>query len=156
MIATKIKLYLDEVGVPYEVLHHDTTYTAMETAAEQHIPGKQVVKSVLIKINRQFALCILKAIQFIDFEQLQKFTKTKDIELAMEADIVRIFPDYEVGAETPFGHLHGLKVYMDKSLQDNDYIFFNGGSHTDMIKMKMLDYIRLENPTVTTFAKLHT
>jgi Ala-tRNA(Pro) deacylase len=152
-LAMKIKSYLQEVKIPYEVLHHSVTYTASETAAEQHIPGEQLIKSVLIKANGQFALCVLEANQLINFEQLQKIIKTEDVQLATEMDIARIFPDYDIGAETPFGHLHGLRVYMEKSLQNLEHIFFNGGTHTDLIKMKTKDYIQLENPQIASFGE---
>jgi Ala-tRNA(Pro) deacylase len=93
-------------------------------------------------------MCVLPAIHLIDFEKLKKATGDSNPILADEEEISKLFPDYDVGAEPPFGHLYGLKVYADKALEEDEEIVFNAGSHTDVIKMKFADYKRLANPVI--------
>ncbi|MGA8165297.1 MAG: YbaK/EbsC family protein [Waddliaceae bacterium] len=147
-ISPKVKAFLDEQNVEYEIAEHPIAYTAMEVAGSQHIPGKQMVKSVIIKSNGEFVMCVLPAIHLIDFEKLKSVTGEKAIKLANEEEIALLFPDYEVGAEPPFGQLYGLKVYADKILEEDREIVFNAGTHTDVVKMKFSDYKRLVNPIV--------
>lgn len=147
-ISPKVKAFLDDQNVDYEIAEHPIAYTAMEVAGSQHIPGKQMVKSVIIKANAEFVMCVLPAIHLIDFEKLKSVTGEEKIKLANEQEIALLFPDYEVGAEPPFGQLYGLKVYADKILEEDHEIFFNAGTHTDVVKMTFTDYKRLVNPII--------
>ncbi len=145
-ISPKIKNYLEKEKVSYQVLEHSLAYTAMEIAGSQHIPGRQVIKSVIVKSNGSFIMCVLPAIHYLDMDKLKAATGKKNLEMATEDDLTKLFPDYEVGAEPPFGHLYGLKVFADKILEEDEEIVFNAGTHTDMIKIKLKDYIRLAKP----------
>lgn len=147
-ISKKIKDYLEKEQIEYETSAHALAYTAAEVAGTQHIPGKQMVKSVIVKANDSFLMCVLPAIHLVDFEKLKKVTGSQNLSLASEGDLVQLFPEYEVGAEPPFGHLYGLKVYSDKLLEEDQEIVFNAGTHTDVIKIRYADFKRLVNPVV--------
>lgn len=145
-VTHKLKAYLDREKIDYQVLEHSVAYTAMEIAGSQHVPGRQVVKSVIVKINQKFLMCILPAIHYIDLYKLQEILKTREINLASEQEISKLFPEFEVGAEPPFGNLYNMPIYADKTLEVDEDIVFNAGTHTDMIKMKWNDYARLAKP----------
>lgn len=147
-VSQKIKAYLDKENVGYQVLEHSLAYTAMEIAGSQHVPGRQVIKTVIVKADNKFVMCVLPAIHYIDLYKLQDILKTKNVQLATEEEISKLFPEYEVGAEPPFGHLYNLPVYADKVLEVDEDIVFNAGTHTDMIKIKWKDYQRLSRPTI--------
>ena len=150
-VSAKIKELLDKQHIGYQILEHSIAYTAMEIAGAQHVPGKQLIKSVIVKADGQYLMCVLPAIHLIDFDKLKKVTGAKKIELAKEKDIQKLFPEYEVGAEPPFGQLYGLYVYVDKLLQENEEIVFNAGTHTDMIKIKWKDFEKLTKPRLADF-----
>lgn len=147
-ISPKIKEYLEKEGISYEIAKHTLAYTASEIAGTQHVPGKQMIKSVIVKNNGDFFMCVLPAIHLVDFEKLKIVIGSDDLQLADENEISSIFPDYEAGAEPPFGHLYNLKVYVDKILEEDKDIVFNAGTHTDVIKMAFADFQRLANPTI--------
>jgi Ala-tRNA(Pro) deacylase len=145
-VVHKLKAYLDRENIDYQILEHSLAYTAMEIAGSQHVPGRQVVKSVIVKAENKFIMCILPAIHYIDLYKLQDILKTKEISLASEQEISKLFPEFEMGAEPPFGNLYNLPIYADKALEVDEGIVFNAGTHTDMIKMKWSDYARLAKP----------
>ena len=147
-ISTKIKEYLEKEGVQFEVAEHPLAYTATEVAGSQHVPGKQMVKSVIVKTGGNFLMCVLPAIHLVDFEKLKKIIGSEELKLADESELEELFPDYELGAEPPFGHLYGLKVYAEKLLDEDEEIVFNAGTHTDVVKMRYDDFKRLVNPTI--------
>lgn len=147
-IAPNLKKYLDKERVPYQILQHSEAYTASEIAGSQHVPGIQMLKSVLVKADGQFVLCVLPAIRLIDFDKLKKIIKSKNLDLANENEIAKLFPEYEVGAEPPFGNLYGLQVVADKSMEENDEILFNAGTHIDIVKIKLKDFLRLTQPKI--------
>jgi Ala-tRNA(Pro) deacylase len=150
-IAEKLRELLENEKVNYQIMQHSVAYTASEIAGAQHIPGKQVIKAVLIKSDNQYVLCVLPSVEWVDFEKLKRVLGSKEIKLASEAEIAKLFPDYEVGAEPPFAE--GIKIFVDKNLEGNDEIVFNAGTHTDMVKVKYKDFARLAKPTVADFGK---
>lgn len=147
-VTLKIKDYLEKEHIGYQTLEHDTAFTAQEIAGAQHIPGREFVKSVIVAADGQFVMCVLPAIHRIDFDKLKRVLGASDVHLADEAQLAELFPEYEVGAEPPFGQPFGLKVYADKILEENEEIAFNAGTHTDSIRIKFKDFIRLAKPTL--------
>lgn len=145
-ISDKITAYLKKNQVVFEILEHPLAYTAMEIAGSQHIPGRQMIKSVIVKGDGKFFMCVLPAIHYIDLFKLKDILHTKHVDIASETEIAQLFPDFDVGAEPPFGHLYNLPVYADKLLEEDEHILFNAGTHTEMIKMKWRDYKKLVNP----------
>lgn len=152
-ISAKLKKYLDSNKVKYKALKHKLAYTAQEIAAAQDVPGKQVVKSVLVKTDKAFVLAALSAIQLIDLKKLKSVLKCKSIKIATEKDIEKIIPAYTPGAMPPFGNLYGLETVVDKALREDVEIVFNGGTHKDTVKMKYADFEKLEKPKVADFGK---
>lgn len=147
-ISKKIKSYLEKEKVSFEIAEHPLAYTASEIAQSQHVPGKHMVKVVIVKDGGKFLMCVLPSTELIDFAKLERVLGTKSVVLANESELGKLFPDYEVGAEPPFGHLYGLGVIADKALEEISEIVFNAGTHTDVIKMNFSDYKKLANPKV--------
>lgn len=142
-IAEKVKQYLDEKHVGYQILQHSLAYTAMETAGAQHVPGKQMIKSVIVRADGKFLMCVLSSNHMINFDKLKKIANCQDIYLATEEEIQKLFPEFEIGAEPPFGELFGLEVFVDRAVSENEEIVFNAGTHTDAVKIKYSDFAHL-------------
>jgi Ala-tRNA(Pro) deacylase len=51
----------------------------------------------------------------------------------------------------PFGPLYHQPVVVDKSLTSDPEISFNGGSHSDAIRMRYRDFEELVQPMVADF-----
>jgi Ala-tRNA(Pro) deacylase len=73
---------------------------------------------------------------------------TRRIALATEAELEKLFPDCELGAMPPFGSLYGLRVYLDRSLTREPEIYFQDGTHHEVIEMRYEDFERLVRPAV--------
>ena len=99
----KVYDFLDETSARYEVLEHRSTFTAQQMAAEQHIPGMQVAKPVLVKADGEHYLCVLPACCKVDLDALKGQLGAKRAELADESEMAEVFGDCALGAEPPFG-----------------------------------------------------
>ena len=51
MPAQKLKEYLDANGVQYVTVTHSVAYTAQEIASIAHVPGKELAKTVMVKVD---------------------------------------------------------------------------------------------------------
>lgn len=147
--------YLDRLNIKYETIKHPATYTAQEIAEAAHIPGKNLAKTVMVKVDGKLAMAVLPASYMVDFELLRAVTGAERVELAGEDEFKDLFPEYETGAMPPFGHLFGLDVYVARSLAEDEEIAFNAGSHTELIKMSYADFSQLARPKVIKFSRKH-
>jgi Ala-tRNA(Pro) deacylase len=152
MPCKKLKEYLDRNEVPYVSITHSQAFTAQQVAASAHIPGKNMVKTVMVIINGEMAMAVLPASYYVDFNLLKDVTGEGNVRLASETEFKDRFPDCEVGAMPPFGNLYNLTVYVAKALTESEQIAFNAGTHTEIIQMAYRDYDHLVHPRVMKFA----
>ncbi len=150
-VLKQLKDYLDGHKVKYQVLTHSPAFTAQEIAALQHVPGKQVAKTVMIKKDGKPLMAVLPAVNRVDFESL-KNTLGGRVEMEREEEFRNLFPGCETGAEPPFGNLFDIDVWVDRSLAENEEIVFNAGNHNQTVRMRYADYARLVKPHVANFA----
>jgi len=148
MPLKKLKELLDSQGVKYVTISHSPAYTAQEIAASAHIPGKELAKTVVVKLDEQPALVVIPASYHVDFDLLRLATGAKAVELATEYEMLEEFPDCDVGAMPPFGNLFGVPTYVAESLAEDEKIAFNAGSFTELIQLPYHDFARLVKPTV--------
>ncbi len=153
-ISARLKSFLDAAKIRYKTATHPVAYTAQEIAAAQHVSGRQVAKSVLVKTNQGPVLAVLPAIYLIDFKKLKALLRTNTVTIAKETDIKAAFPDVEVGAMSPFGHLYGVPVVVDRSLEAAEQIVFNAGTHTQTIAMRVGDFAGVVKPKLGHFAQV--
>jgi Ala-tRNA(Pro) deacylase len=154
MVSSKLTEYLDNNHIKYTKIAHDQSFTAQEIAATAHVRGKDLAKTVMIKIDNKLAMAVLPALYKIDFDLLKKATGAKNIELASEEEFEDIFPDCDIGAMPPFGNLYGIDVYVAEKLTEDEEIAFNAGSHTELIKLSYKDMERLVHPKIVKLASM--
>jgi Ala-tRNA(Pro) deacylase len=148
----KVLEYLDKSGVDYEISDHRPTFTAQRMAAVAHEPGKYVAKPVIVKADGKFFMCVLAACNKVDLRALRELLGAESVELAEETEIGNLFGDCDLGAEPPFGNLYDVTTIMDKSLEKDDHIVFQAGSHEKSVRMEMSDYRKLVSPKILDFS----
>jgi len=152
MPVAKLKRFLNENGVKYLSIRHSPAYTALEIAASAHVPGKELAKTVIIKVNGKRVMAVVPASYHVDFDMLRHVTGTDQVELCTEHEFAHAFAGCELGAMPPFGNLYGMDVLCAHALTEDDEIAFNAGSHTELIRMKFADFYRVVKPTILEFA----
>lgn len=147
----KVLDYLDSQGVRYETSLHRSTFTAQQMAAEEHVPGMEVAKPVVVRVDGKPYLCVLPACCKIDMETLKDSLHAHNVVLADEDEMASMFDDCMLGAEPPFGCLYGMETLVDIELEKKPKMVFQAGTHEFAIHMAMDDYNRLEQPRVMSF-----
>lgn len=153
MISTRLKKFLDDNGVGYDVMHHDPAFTAQELAARMHISGYEFIKVVVVKLEGTFALAALPAPLRVNFKMLAEAAGVKKCSLASEEEFQQLFPDCELGAMPPFGNLYNLTTYVDQDVTHNENIVINAGTHAEAIRLRYADFARLARPRVVRFGE---
>ena len=152
MPVRQLREYLDSHQVRYVVISHSPAFTAPEIAASAHIPGRELAKTVVVKLDDRMAMAVLPASQQVDFDLLRAVSRARGAALATEREFKDRFPDCEVGAMPPFGNLYGMDVYVSEELTKDEEIAFNAGSHTELVRLAYHDFARLVQPKVVHFA----
>ena len=150
MPDTRLKTFLDKEHVKYVSIGHSPAFTAQEVAATAHIPGKELAKTVIVKVDGELAMVVLPASEHVRMDSLRQKLGAKHVELANEDEFKNAFPDCETGAMPPFGNLYGMDVFVSQVLREDDEIAFNAGSHSELIRLPYADYERLVHPTPLT------
>jgi Ala-tRNA(Pro) deacylase len=153
MPVQKLKEFLDSNQVKYVRISHSPAITAQEIAAAAHIPGIELAKTVIAKLDGKMAMAVVPASHQVDFDELKKAAGVGDAELADEKEFKDRFPGCEVGAMPPFGNLFGMDVIVSDALADDEKIAFNAGSHSELIQLAYNDFERLVRPKLASFSK---
>ncbi|MBI4971429.1 MAG: YbaK/EbsC family protein [Candidatus Omnitrophica bacterium] len=151
-VSIKLKDLLDKNRIKYKAMVHSRVITAQEVAQVEHIPGRDLAKTVVIRKGKEYFLFVLPAPKQVDFSEVRKLFNSHDVALATEAEFRGLFPDSELGAMPPFGVIYGIKTYVDDSLKSEKEIAFNAGTHTDTILMSREDYEKVVKPDYIKFA----
>lgn len=151
MSASSLTEYLDKHGVEYTVVPHSPAYTAQGIAALSHTPGKELAKSVIVKVDGELTLAVLPASFQVDLGMLKRAIRAKNVTLASEDEFRDSFPECETGAMPPFGNLYGMRVIADEMLAQDKEITFNACSHRELIRLSWDDFQMLAKPRMAKF-----
>ena len=147
MSESRLKEFLDTEHVKYVTINHSPAFTAQEIAATAHIPGKELAKTVVVKIDGEMAMMVTAANEQVKLNSLKESLGANAVDLASEYEFKDAFPDCETGAMPPFGNLYGMKVFVSQALREDDQIAFNAGSHSELIRLPYTEFERLVEPT---------
>lgn len=154
MISTKLKEYLDNARVQHTRHPHLPAYTSQEIAQSVHVPGREMVKSVILKADgEKLIMAVLSANDAVNLGVLREEIGCGRLHLASETEFIDAFPTCKPGAMPPFGNIFNLSTYCEVNLSRNREIEFNAGSHDETIRMRFDDYKRLANPKMIHFAQ---
>ena len=144
--------FLADHRVPFETLVHPPAYTAQRLARFLHVPGRHVVKSVLLHAPKGPYLAVLAATQQVDLAAVSAYLG-QPVRLATAAQVDEQFRDCEHGALAPFGRLYGMTTLLEESIPLDATIVFESQRHAVAIRMACGDFARLEQPLRFAFAR---
>ena len=148
MPTQKLQDYLDQHEIQYVTISHSPAYTAQRIAELTQIPGKELAKTVIVKIDDKFAMAVLPASRRVNLRHMQEAIGADEVTLSSEDEFNELFPDCEVGAMPPFGNLYNMGVYVAEQLTEDEEIAFNAGTHSELVKMSYNDFANLVTPQV--------
>jgi Ala-tRNA(Pro) deacylase len=149
----RVQQLLDAAGVDYTQIHHRRDYHASKTALDTFTAPDEFAKTVFVWIDGKPAMAVLPANKHLAPSKLRKSIGAKQVHLATESDLKTLCSDCEPGAAPPFGVLYDLPVYASRSLEEDEQITFNGGTHEEAIRMRFADWKKLAQPQMVRLAR---
>jgi len=147
----RVPAFLAEQHVVFETIQHPPAFTAQKRAKYLHVPGRQLVKSVLLRGPSAYFLAVLPATAQVDLLRLGRVMGGA-VRLAKREEIATFFPDCEWGALGPFGSLYGLATLLEDGVHPEASIVFEAHTHGEAIRMDCRDFELLEAPRRLRFA----
>lgn len=141
-IAMKVKDYLDDVGVAYDLVAHPYAVTSLHIANGAHVSGEDMVKAVVLNDGDEHVLAVVPATHRVQLGKLHK-NFNRYLSLADEGEINDVFTDCDQGAAPPLGDAYGVSVIFDDSIFERDDIYFEAGDHTDLVHVSGREFLNL-------------
>jgi Ala-tRNA(Pro) deacylase len=152
-LMQKLRVFLDQNHVGYTHTVHSLAYSAREVAAAEHLPAREVAKTVVIHTDNGYQMLVLPANRMVDFQEIRDLLGFSHARMVPETELYRLFPDCELGAMPPFGNLYGVPVCLDSALAAEEVLTFNAGTHRDVIHIRTSDFQKLVHPTLVSLAR---
>lgn len=144
-IADKLRVYLKEQEARYSLHRHPHTASSMETAEAAHVPGDCLAKGVILKDAAGFLLVVVPSDYHVELARLNQLLK-REMQMAEEDELARLFGDCEAGAVPPIGFAYGVDTIWDTSLGDKDSVWFEAGDHESLVHMSGRQFHELMAP----------
>jgi Ala-tRNA(Pro) deacylase len=141
-IATTLKSYLDNRGVEYDTVEHTHTDTAMDSAKSAHVPPYQMAKAVVLEDEDGYIVSVLPSNNRLNLAWVSE-ELNRDLKLATEPELRKLFEDCETGAIPALSDAYGLKVIWDDQLKHASDVYIEAGDHEHLIHLRGDDFKQL-------------
>ena len=64
--------FLDNQNIEYVIITHSKAYTAQRIAAAAHVPGKEIAKTVMVKVDGDLVMVVLPGTEKVSLSKLKK------------------------------------------------------------------------------------
>ena len=120
----------------------DSAKTALDAANSLNCEVGAIVKSLLIKIENDFLLCLVSGDKRCSLNKLKKISEKKNVRMA-SADEVKSQTGYTIGGVSPVGHLNNIPIFVDNSLSRFKDIFAAAGHPNVIFKINYEKLIQI-------------
>ena len=100
--------------------------TAKDAANSLNCEVGAIVKSLLLKIDNSFLLCLIAGDKRCSLNKIKKIKNSKNVRMA-SAEEVKEQTGYTIGGVSPVGHKYKLEILIDSSLNRFKAIFAAAG-----------------------------
>lgn len=142
IIAASIKQILDSNRFAYIALQHKRVTSLKLAASLLNIDPSQVLVVQVIADSDGELLVVYPLGRKIDFD-LCKQTLKRKLKFLPSVNVNRIFNDCEAGSWPAIGHPYNVDVIIDQSVKKLSSVYFASGSHTTLLQMDAVDYLRI-------------
>lgn len=133
-IARTLKVHLEARQVGYELVAHPHTGSSHETAAAAQVREDHIAKGVLLKDAGGYLLAVIPGDSWVRLHGIRD-ELDRPLEIAPEADVVRIFSDCDAGAVPCTGTAYNIETIVDEALAALAFVYFEAGDHEHLVRV---------------------
>ena len=144
----RVEKFLKDFDQSLEVIIlENSARTAKDAAIALGCDVGAIVKSLLLKTEGSFILCLVAGDKRCSLNKLKKIKDEKDISMASPEE-VKTQTGYTIGGVSPVGHLNKLEIFIDKSLERFNELFAAAGHPNCIFKINFKDIQKITNGKV--------
>lgn len=152
----KIIKFLDDNSVDYSLIEHEPVVTSIEAARVRGSNLAEGAKAMLFwayptseKFDRYPIQLVINGDKRVSKEKVIQELELVKVKM-LSADDVEKISSVKPGAVPPFSNLFkpSVDIYLAQSFLLNKNMEFNVGLHSQSIRMKTEDWIKVVNPTI--------
>ena len=137
-----IKVLKDfDPSLEVEVLN-SSARTAVDAAASLNCEVGAIVKSLLLRTDDSFILCLVSGDKRCSLNKIKKMINKKDVSMA-NADQVKSQTGFSIGGVSPVAHLEKIKILVDSSLSRYENVYAAAGHPNSIFKITYKQLIKL-------------
>lgn len=133
-IGRKLKEYLADARVDYDLVEHPRTECSTRTAKAAHIPGERLAKGVVLAYDDGYLLAVVPSTRRVRLDSLER-TLGCNLDLASELETADLFDDCRLGAIPATGAAYDVETVVDDSLNSASEVWFEGGDHRTLVRV---------------------
>ena len=135
-----------DTGLKVKILN-SSARTAVDAANSLNCEVGAIVKSLLLKADDGFVLCLISGDKKCSLNKVKKITGKKDVCMA-NAEDVKNETGYTIGGVSPVGHSNNLKIMIDEKLNRFQDIFAAAGHPNAVFKIDFKNLKEITNGTI--------
>ena len=116
--------------------------TAVDAAASLNCEVGAIVKSLLLRTDDNFILCLVSGDKRCSLNKIKKIINKKDVSMA-NADQVKSQTGFSIGGVSPVAHLEKIKILVDSSLSRYENVYAAAGHPNSIFKITYKQLIKL-------------
>lgn len=147
-IPQNLARFLEDRKIPFRTKTHPEAFTAQQAAQASHVAGSSFAKSVIVNVDGKIWMAVVPATERVDLKRMAECLGAKKVRLASEAEFSPLFTDCDIGAMPIFGSLYNIPVLVSHELTGNEEIVFTAGTHREIVRIRVSDYLAAEQPKV--------
>jgi len=151
--SSDVHNYLEERGVPHEMLPMPDTSASAERAAQLlGVRLGEIVKSMVFMVDGVPELVLVPGDARVAAQSLAGATGARKVALARAQEVLAA-TGYRVGAVPPCGLASALPVVADPRVFDPPVVYCGGGAAATMLKIRSADLRTVVDPLVADVAE---
>ena len=116
--------------------------TAIDAASSLNCEVGAIVKSLLLRIDDSFILCLVSGDKRCSLNKIKKILNKKDVSMA-NADQVKSQTGFSIGGVSPIAHLEKIKILIDSSLSRYENVYAAAGHPNSIFKITYKQLVKL-------------
>lgn len=129
--------HIDDIQI---LISNETTHTAQQAADVHGVPVSNIVKSLLLKGEKQYYLVLVPGDKRLDIDEWKVKLNEVDLKMA-DAVAVKNVTGYSIGGVPPFGHSEKITTYIADGFDKEITLVAAAGSANSVFK---ISFSRLE------------
>ena len=137
------KLEEFDSSLKVEILN-SSARTAEDAALSLNCQVGAIVKSLLLRANDNFILCLVSGDKRCSLNKIKKIINIRDVSMA-DAEQVKNQTGFSIGGVSPIGHMKKINILIDKSLSRFEYVYAAAGHPHSIFKITYNQLVKLTN-----------